>query len=200
MKFLLAISCFIFSHTLQTLAQEIPKKPSPAIFVNDYANILNHSETQELEQKLMAYNDSTSTQIVVIIVSSLKGFTPEEYSMAFAEKWQIGQKEESNGLIIFLAMKEKAMRFEVGDGLEYIITDAVSGRILRKQMIPYFKKRQYYQGINAATDEVIFLLSGTFQAKEEGEGFSNWFWWAIIILGAFIAIATLLIIKLQPKI
>ncbi|NJL14161.1 MAG: TPM domain-containing protein [Microscillaceae bacterium] len=148
-------------------AQIIPPKPKPAQYVNQFeVQILSPKEQQWLEETLRAYDDSTSTQIAVVIINSLKGHKIQEYAHLWAETWGIGQKEKDNGLLILIALKEKAVRIETGYGLEPIITDLKASDIINQIIIPAFKKEDYYIGISEAINEVFFLLRGEFERSE----------------------------------
>ncbi|MFA7105478.1 MAG: TPM domain-containing protein, partial [Dysgonamonadaceae bacterium] len=162
----------LFIYTVNINAQEIPEPMSPARLVNDFAGIFTASETQALEQKLLAYNDSTSTQIYVVTVNDMGGYPASEYSFRLGEKWGIGQKEKDNGVVILIKPKTEDSRGDVfiavGYGLEAKLNDAYIGRILDNYMIPYFIENDYFGGVNASADAIIARLSGEFDAEAEG--------------------------------
>jgi len=89
----------------RSAAQEIPEKPFPPRLVNDFASILEPQEIDALEQKLVAYNDSTSTQIAVVTVTGLNGYDIADYANRLAEKWGIGTAGNDNGVIILVKPK-----------------------------------------------------------------------------------------------
>lgn len=158
---------------LSALAQDIPEPMRPYRLVNDFAQIFSSAEQQALEQKLLAYNDSTSTQIYVVTVDDLDGYPPSDYAFALGEKWGIGQKSKNNGAVILVKPRTNNSRGQAfiatGYGLEGRINDAYAGRIIRDDMIPYFKKNDYFGGVNAAIDAMIARLSGEFNPDDEGE-------------------------------
>ena len=171
-------------------AQDIPAKPTSPRMVNDLAGILN-GNTSALETKLRAYNDTTSTQIVVVTVASLNGYDIADFSQRLAESWGIGQKGKNNGLLILVAASEHKMRIEVGYGLEAFVPDAKAKWIITNIMKPAFKQNDYIGGINGAVDEIMNKASGAYKrdgsetdAKSSKKG-NGWLYW-IIILG-FIA-------------
>lgn len=145
-------------------AQNVPEKPSPARFVNDYAQLLGEGERATLEQKLYNYQDSTSNQMVIVTVPSLEGYDIESYSIALASKWGIGQKGKNNGVLLLVAPAEHKMRIEVGYGLEGVLPDAVCKQIIREVMKPRFKENNFYAGLDQATDHLIKYASGEFKA------------------------------------
>lgn len=157
-------------------AQDIPEPMVPYRLVNDFADIFTPVEEQALEQKLRAYNDSTSTQIYVVSVTDLGGYPASDYAFRLGEKWQIGQRSKDNGAVILIKPKIGNSRGQAfiatGYGLEGRINDAYAGRIVRNEMIPYFMEDDYFGGANAAVDAMIARLSGEFTAdpKEEEGG------------------------------
>ena len=170
-RFLLIFLLLFFSSEI--LAQDIPEPMVPYRLVNDFANIFSKAENQALEQKLLNYNDTTSTQIYVVTVSDLGGYPASDYSFRLGEKWEIGQKSKDNGAVILIKPKIGNSRGQAfiatGYGLEARINDAYAGRIVRDIMIPYFIEEDYFGGVNAAIDAMIARLSGEFDAEDEEE-------------------------------
>ena len=152
-----------------SFAQNIPARPVPPRLVNDYANILTDKQEQALENKLIAYNDSTSTQICVVTVTSLDGTTSDDFAQKLGEKWGVGTKN-NNGVVILVKPKTADelgdVSIQVGYGMEPYITDAVNYGIRQKEMIPAFKEGDYYKGIDNAVDAIIGLASGAFKAEQ----------------------------------
>lgn len=159
--FLLNINCF---------AQEIPDRPNPPRLVNDFANILTSREKQALENKLVAFNNETSTQITIVTVKSLNGYDKADYSTRLGEKWGIGQKGSDNGIVILVKPKTTQERGETfiapGYGLEGVVPDATAKRIVDYDMIPLFKKSEYFLGLNAAIKTLISLTKGEYTAAQ----------------------------------
>lgn len=152
---------------------EIPPIPSKQTSVYDYINLLTPSQKTALESKLIRYADSTSTQIVCVIIGSTNG---EDISMLGAEwgqKWKIGQKGEDNGILIMLAKDDRKVDINTGYGIEYRITDLMSERIINRIMIPEFKNENYYDGLDKGSDAIFAALKGEFKedrdfGKKEG--------------------------------
>lgn len=171
-------------------AQDIPEPMSPPRLVNDFAGVFSDIERQALENKLLDYNDSTSTQIYVVTVNDLGGYAASDYTFKLGEDWGIGQKSKDNGAVILIKPKVGNSRGQAfiatGYGLEARINDAYAGRIVRDDMIPYFIENDYFGGVNAAIDVIIARLAGEFDADEtEAEGVP---WVAILIIIIFIII------------
>jgi len=154
----------------QVAAQDIPDRPSPPRFVNDFVGLFNNQQTNHLERKLVAFNDTNSTQIAIVIVNDLKGYEVADYAQRVAQKWGVGQKKYDNGAIIVLKPKTSAsggeINIDVGYGLEPIIPDITAKRIIENEMIPRFKNDDYFGGLNAATDVMMSLAAGQFTADQ----------------------------------
>lgn len=133
--------------------------------VNDYANMLSPGASQRLEQTLADFESSDSTQIVVLTVTSLEGESLEEYSIKVAEAWRIGQTKLDNGAILLIAKQERKIRIEAGRGLEGVLTDLVSGRIIRGDISPHFKKNDYDTGITVGVSSIMQVVRGEYQAQ-----------------------------------
>jgi len=168
MRLLSAINTLflLFFISLSIQAKEIPPKPDPYRLVNDYTQLLNQAQSEQLERKLRYFEDSTSTQIVVIIQESLDGDALEDYTHRIAEKWGIGQKGKDNGALLFIALKDKKLRIEVGYGLEPVITDAASFTIINSVLKPAFRKGNFYNGIDEATSTLMSLAAEEFSSEE----------------------------------
>ncbi len=141
----------------------LPDKPKKETAVYDSANLLSLSEKASLEQKLINYADSTSTQIVVSTVKSIEGRNINIYAAQWAHKWGIGQADKDNGVLFLIAEDERKMAIQVGYGLEHLMTDAMSRRIIELVIAPYFKQNDYYGGIDAGTTSMMEVLSGEYQ-------------------------------------
>lgn len=147
-----------------TFAQfEIPAKPKTETSVYDYINLLSNSEKASLEEKLVRYSDSTSTQIVVTIINSTKGENINYLGAQWGEKWGIGQAKEDNGVLIILARDDRKIAINTGYGVEHLLTDALSRRIIERDIIPYFKKNDYNGGLNSGVDSIFKVLSGEYK-------------------------------------
>ena len=155
---------------------EIPDKPSKIedqTSLYDYINLLSTSEKNSLEQKLIKYSDTTSTQIVVAIISSTEGEYINYLGTKWAEKWGIGDAKKDNGIFILLAKDDRKIGINTGKGTEHLMTDAMSRRIIEQDIIPYFKQNDYYGGLNRGTDAVFEVMTGEYQGTRQSssEGF-----------------------------
>jgi uncharacterized protein len=158
-------------------AQDIPDRPEPPRLVNDFANMLQGQESAILEQKLVAFNDSTSTQIAIVTVPSLGGYNVMDYAQRLGEKWGIGQKKLNNGILILLKPKTSDSGGEItivqGYGLEGAIPDLTCAEIIDNEILPAFREGNYFGGLDAATNTLMSLARGEFSAEQYGEKAKN---------------------------
>lgn len=159
------------------LAQDIsiPPKPNPPRLVNDYAGILVKSEADELERKLVAYNDSTSTEIAIVLVKSIGDYDIAEVALKILRDWGIGSKK-NNGVLILAAINDRRIRIETGYGMEGAVPDAVAFGIIDKVIKPNFRAQHYYQGLDEAVDDIIAAAAGEYKGvprSKPGPGGGN---------------------------
>src|ERR1700730_6642180 len=141
----------VFSTT--AFALEVP--PPPNTYVTDKAGVLNESDARALNDKLAAFEQRTGAQFIIYIFPSLDGEVLEDFTIRCAEKWKVGNKKFDNGLILFVFVKERKLRIEVGYGLEGTITDAFSRRVIEEYVAPHFKQGDYAGGLNAGADALM---------------------------------------------
>lgn len=144
----------------QVQAKDIP--PKPKTLVNDYAELLNSDEKNALESILVAYFDSTSTQLAIVIEPSLEGDDLFDYCQRLATGWGIGEKGKNNGALIYVAVNDRKIRIHVGYGLEATIPDALASRIINEKIKPNFKQNQYAQGLLEAIQVMMKAASGQY--------------------------------------
>jgi uncharacterized protein len=153
----------------------IPQKPKLQTSVYDYANLLTTSQKQALEQKLISYSDSTSTQIVIATVETINGEDIGILTPKWAHTWGIGQEKEDNGVFILLANKERKIWISAGYGVEHLLTAGIGGEITRNIIIPEFKKGDFYSGLDKGSDAIFEVLKGSYKNNKTrdsgGEGF-----------------------------
>jgi uncharacterized protein len=167
----------------------IPEKPTLQTSVYDYANVLSSNQKTALEQKLIQYSDSTSTQIVIATVETINGEDIGILTPKWAHEWGIGQLKEDNGVFILLAIEERKIWIAPGYGVEHKLTAGTTGSIVRDVIIPEFKRGDYYAGLEKGTYAIFEVLNGTYinenPTENQGEpGFPR----ALIILIVFIVL------------
>ena len=157
----------IFSAT----ALNLPEPMKPARLVNDFADIFTPSQRQTLERRLVAFADSTSTQIAVVSVNDLDRAAISDYAARLFDKWGIGGgADKNNGILILIKPKTLSSRGEVfistGYGLEGAVPDALAGRIVDYDLLPHFRQGDYFGGVNQAVSTLMGLTRGEFTADQ----------------------------------
>jgi uncharacterized protein len=163
-SFLLLIFCVLSTLVLAQQSNDFPARPNPPRLVNDMANLLSTEEVAALEQKLVNYNDTTSTQIAIVTITSLGGYEVAQYADQLGELWGIGGKKNDNGILILVAKDERKVTLRTGYGMEHIIPDAIAKRITERTLKPNFKNGEFYKGLNEASNFIISVASGEYQA------------------------------------
>ncbi|WP_438989772.1 TPM domain-containing protein [Polaribacter sp.] len=189
--FLSKSSLFFFAlfFSLNTFSQgfNIPEKPKFQTSVYDYVNLLSASQKKSLEDKLVRYSDTTTTQIVVAIIPSTQGENIAYLAANWGEKWGIGQAKEDNGVLMLLAKNDKKITISTGKGVEYLLTDFQSKRIIDRVIIPEFKKGDFYAGLDKGADYIFRTLNGEFKGirKQKSRDFDPGIMLFIIIIIIF---------------
>lgn len=154
--------------------QTLLPRPEPPRLVNDYAGILSPEQVQALENKLVAFNDSTSNQIAVVIVDDLQGYDRSDFAYRVARDWGIGQGDFNNGLLVLVKPKTASSSGQVfiatGYGLEGAIPDLACADIIDNEIIPRFRENDYYGGIDAGTNVLMALASGEYSYGDRAGG------------------------------
>ena len=140
-------------------------KPNPQRLVNDYANLLDSYDRDQLERKLVALDDSTSNQIAIITIKSLNDKVLEDVAVSTFREWGIGNKKTRNGVLILVVSDEHKVRIEVGYGLEGAIPDITANNIIEYDIKPAFRKNNYYAGLNKAVDDLSKAAVGEYKVK-----------------------------------
>ncbi len=153
----------LFMQYLGFSQYKIPEKPDFQTSLYDYANILPDSEKQELENKLVRFSDTTSTQLVIVTIDDLKGDDIQILTPTWAHKWGIGQKKEDNGVFILLSKNDRKIWISSGYGLEHLLTAGTIGEIVRNRIIPEFKNGSYYNGLNSGIDAIFEVIKGSYK-------------------------------------
>ncbi|MBQ0117116.1 MAG: TPM domain-containing protein [Flavobacterium sp.] len=174
---------------------KIPEKPaqkSEQTSVYDYANLLDKNQKKTLETKLINYADTTSTQMVVSIIESLKNEDISQLATRWAHTWGVGQEKEDNGIFILLSVGDRRIHIVNGYGVEDRMTAGITGEIVRNEIIPYFKNGDYYGGLDNGTNAIIKQLQGKYKGtrvnNNEGDGSVG----IIFIIVIFIVLFTLI--------
>lgn len=164
----------------------------PSGFVNDFAGILKPETVLFLDQRLEQFSKNTGNEISVVTISKLEDETIETYAEKLFQAWGIGKEKEDSGLLLLVSLEDRAMRIEVGYGLEPVVTDIASGRIVREILTPAFQAGDYDTGVTQALDAIIGLIGGEEIPGTSGPGPSNWFRFFPYAIVIFIYLAAIL--------
>jgi uncharacterized protein len=162
-KIILILSFFLFFLSSIVQALEVPPLRG---YVNDYAGMISPTLRDRLEGELKGFEQSDSTQLVILTIPSLEGDPIETFSIKVGEVWKIGQKNKDNGIIVVVAKQERKIRVEVGRGLEGRLTDLLAGRIVDQVITPRFKSGDFDDGFQAGISALIDATRGEFKADE----------------------------------
>ena len=170
MKKIISLLFLTIFSLLLAMGQDFPIRPNPPKLVNDFTGFLKQGEQDALEQKLVQFNNETSTQIAIVIIPSLNRYDKSDYAFRIAEKWGIGQKGKNNGILILVKPKTPSEKGEVfiatGYGLESVVPDAIAKRIVNVEVLPGFRAGNYFKGLDDATNTLISLTRGEFTAED----------------------------------
>ncbi len=135
-------------------------------YINDYANIIDDDIEKLLNYQLYEYEASTTHQISVFTVNDLSRDYIEHFSIKLAEKIKLGTKKNDNGVLLLISKNDRQIRIEVGYGLEGVLTDRVSAKIISQDLVPNFKSGNYTLGVKLATEDLMRVASDEVYAKE----------------------------------
>lgn len=176
----------------EAVAQDIPPRPSLSEgLVIDRAGLLSRAERETLNQKLVAFDDTTSNQIVVVIVPSLGGADAQQFATELGQQWGVGQGDRDNGVVFLVSTEDREVFIATGYGLEGAIPDAVAGRIVRRIVVPNFRQGQFYGGISEAVSALMAAAEGEYEAMPRDTGGGDGVPLALIVIVLVIVVALL---------
>lgn len=153
-----------------SFGQNIPERASPPVLVNDLLNILTTDQKNALEQKLVAYDKKTSTQIAILTTDNIGELGINDFGTEVLRKWGIGNKGKDNGVVLIIYKSTDGTKRKVGIstgyGLESTLTDYTSKAIIDNEIIPLFKGQNFYGGLNNGTDAIIKATEGAYTAPD----------------------------------
>lgn len=175
---------------LSGFALDVPPLDAPVV---DRASVLDTAEREMIADYLFATKEQTGVQLAVLIVRSLEGKSIESYSMDVVEAWKLGDAETDRGALLLVSIGDRAVRIEVGYGLEERVTDVKAGLIIRTVIAPRFREGNYAAGIleavkaivGLATDNASILpdsMKGTNAGKNDETGASGSFVFSFLVL------------------
>jgi len=184
MKHIIKHTILFFIAAASILAQ--PKIPELKYFATDLTGTLKQNQITQLSRNLKTFEDSTSNQLLFLMIPTLAGYPLENYTYEVAQKNKIGTKQHDNGILFFVAKSDRKMRIEVGYGLEGVLPDALASSILRNEVRPYFKRGNYFEGIANGIISIEKAIKGEYKGsgstgnKKDGSKFPILIIWLII--------------------
>jgi uncharacterized protein len=186
-KFFL-IASLLLLHQLGFGQFTIPPKPDFQTSVYDYAKLLNANEKAALEDKLVKYSDSTTTQIVVVTVDNINEEDIGILTPKWGHEWGIGQAKQDNGVFILLAKEERKIWISPGYGVEDKLVAGITGDIVRNIIIPEFKAGSYYNGLDKGADAIFQVLKGKYKGTRIEDSNDNSIFPILLFIIIFVVI------------
>jgi uncharacterized protein len=170
MKKLLFLLCLLtgsvaFGQSVNLFVRDSIPRPNPPRLVNDFAGVLTPVQRQALEDKLVAYDDSTSNQVAVVTIRSTNQYTIEEVGLQILRQWGVGgQANKDNGVVILVAVNDRDVNISTGYGMEGAMPDITAKNIIENDIVPQFRTGNYYRGLDNATTSIMRAAAGEYQA------------------------------------
>ncbi len=149
---------------IASMAQDVPPRPSPPRLVNDFTNTLAPDQIATLERKLVAYDDSTSNQIAIVIVPTTNDYAPVDYATKLGREWGVGNKKTNNGVIILVAKNDRTVFIAPGYGLEGALPDITCNSIINNEIRPNFRENDFFRGLDLGTTAIMKAAAGEYKA------------------------------------
>jgi uncharacterized protein len=165
-------------------AETLP--PTPNHYFSDYANVVSASDARRIDDKLRRFDEETSNQVVVAVFPELPSASMEDFTARTAQSWRVGRKKLDNGVVLFVFIKDRKMRVEVGYGLEGALPDATANRIIQDTIGPQFRAGRYASGLEAGADAIMAATRGEYRAPPRSRRRTSDNPWAILLPIGFI--------------
>src|ERR1051325_6230724 len=198
---LLGIFVALAASLVASAAEVVP--PKPARYFNDYAHVVSPATAAELNQRLEQFERDTSSQIVVAVYPKMESESSiEDYTVRVAQSWGVGQKEKSNGAVLFVFVQDRKMYIQIGHGLEGALPDALATRIIETEITPRFRNGDFDGGLRAGVAAILAATKGEYKGTgrtvadrfaAHGSQTPDWVvglfiaFWILIILGALLS-------------
>ena len=173
----------------------IPPRPSPPRLVNDFANLMSVEEQMRLEKDLVAYNDSTSTQVAIVTLADLGDYDIFDWAVEIGKKWGVGTAQKNNGVVIIVGLAPKRKVFiATGGGVQGFLPDIICKRIIDQKIVPNFREKRFYDGFNEAFQVIRGAANGEYVNEGKGNEADGdiGFWVFIIFLIIIIIIISII--------
>jgi uncharacterized protein len=160
--------CFLLFPLLILAQPKIaPPRPDPPRLVNDLAGVMIPEQVRELEQKVVAYSDSTSSQIAVVTIQTTNDRAIDDVALAILRDWGVGQADRDNGIVILAAIEDRKVWIATGYGMEGVIPDIIAQQIIDNSILPNFRNGNYYRGFDAAVESIAAAAAGEYQVRPQ---------------------------------
>ena len=202
-KAFLILGLFVLTMIFTGFGQsKLPSAPVPFKLYNNLSkempDFLSSQQAQKIEQRLRSFEDSTGNQIVIVVTDDLLGYEDWEYATELGQKWGVGQEDKDNGIVFLIKPSggkgERKTFIAIGEGLEGVIPDALTGTIVNHDVIPRFQEGDYYNGVNNGIGVLIDLANGEYSAEAYEKKTNEMSWVDILLLVIFIPIFILVFI------
>jgi uncharacterized protein len=161
MRLLMAAAALLLGAAIGVAgAQSLQPLPKLESRVTDVTGTLTAGQQAELDQKLADFEARKGAQIAVLLVATTAPEEIEQYSIRVVDAWKLGRKKVDDGALLILAKDDHKLRIENGYGLEGVLTDAASNRIIEETMVPLLRQGQYFAAISAGVDQMMRLIDG----------------------------------------
>lgn len=182
--------------SITVVVAQVPAKPQPPRLLNDFSGLFTEAQASSLERELVAFDDSTSNQICVVTLSDIQDADINMLAYEILSSWSVGQSGKNNGVVLLIqhAVGQSGGRLaiSVGYGLEGVLTDALSKRIIEREILPFFKQDAYFEGVQAGIRAIKQAAVGEYAATaQEGDDQEN-----VKALLGFVAFFAILIVFL----
>ncbi len=188
-RYIVVVLLVLISFVQGFASVQTPEPMRPARLVNDFAGLFSAAQVAVLEDSLVNFERQTSTQIAIVTLDDLNGYSPAEMAAGLIDNWGIGQADKDNGVVILIKPRNESggeVFIGVGSGLEGALPDGRSARVIDRVMIEHLKRGEYFLAAEAGAKEIRGLVRGEYTADYEAEGTVEM--WTYIILGIFIFI------------
>lgn len=158
-----ALGAAVVSAALGAGAQTVP--PPPRLYFTDDAGLVSAADAARLNEKLARFDQESSNQVLVVIYPELPSPSLEDFTGRAAQAWKVGRGKLDNGVVLFVFVKDRRMRMEVGYGLEGALPDATAKRIIEDVIAPAFREGQPARGLEAGIDAILAATRGEYKAE-----------------------------------
>ncbi|MEI7734526.1 MAG: TPM domain-containing protein, partial [Ferruginibacter sp.] len=162
----LLLSVVSFSQSNFDPESLLKQAPAKQVLVNDFTGTLTQEQKDALERKLVAFDDSTSNQIAVVIIPSLNGNDIADYNVRLFRAWKVGNKKTNNGVVLLIAKQDRKLNITTGYGLEGALPDITCKEIIDAIIVPQFKGNDYYRGIDKGVTAIMQAVKGEYVAPQ----------------------------------